>query len=52
MQVEAIVVTFALLEDQLMDNQHQYRFLLKSLERVYKSLTQKHIKATFKVIKF
>ena len=36
--MEAIVITFALLEDRLMDNQQQYRFLLKSLECVYKSI--------------
>ena len=32
----AIVVIFALLEDQLVDNQHYYRFLLQSFEFVYK----------------
>ena len=35
-QTEAIDVVFALLEDQLMENQQHHRFLLESFECVYK----------------
>ena len=38
MQTEAIVVTFALLEDVLMDNQQFYTFLLKNYGHFYKSI--------------
>ena len=38
MQTEAIVVTFTLLEDDLMDNQQYYTFLLKDYVHVYKSI--------------
>ena len=38
MQTEAIVVTFALLEGDLMDNQQYYTFLLKDYGHVYKSI--------------
>ena len=37
-QIETTIITFYLLEDQSMDNQQQNSFLLKSFERVYKSI--------------
>ena len=36
--MEAIVVTFALLEEQLIGNQQEYRFLVENFECVYKAI--------------